>query len=688
MPDTTQRPANRLIGETSPYLLQHAHNPVDWFPWGPEALERAVREDKPILISIGYSACHWCHVMERESFEDERIAALMNEHFVCIKVDREERPDLDHIYMAAVQMLTGHGGWPLTMFLTPSGEPFFGGTYFPPVDRHGMPAFPRVLAGVAQAYHEKRDQVRESVEQLRGGLARNEQPPPATSDLPADLAVGAARALTRHYDAEHGGMGGAPKFPNTMVFSLFLRAYHATGEASFRTMAVDTVHRMAAGGIYDQLGGGFHRYSVDARWLVPHFEKMLYDNALLVRLALEAYQATGGDAECRRVVEETLAYISREMTHPEGGFYAAQDADSEGVEGKFFVWTRDEVMSLLGDDAGEVFCRFYDVTSEGNFEGKNILHRTIDLPQLATLTRRSREDVTAIIADGREKLLRRRAERVPPARDDKILTSWNALMIGAFAEAAKVLGRDDYRAAAERGLAFVRTRLTRDDRLLRTFKDGEAKLNAYLDDYAFMLNAALDVYEASFDLAHVATARALADVLIERYEDHAQGGFFFTSADHEQLVHRPKPSFDGSIPSGNAAAALGLLRLYHYVGDTRFLEAAERTLRCFSGAMQQQPFGFAHMLAAADLYQRKPREIVVVGRADDPARRALLTRLHQELLPDKTIVAVEPDASERLPVAEGKAQVDGRTTVYVCHAYTCSAPVTDWDALAPLLRSA
>jgi len=685
---TTQRPANRLIGETSPYLLQHAHNPVDWYPWGPEALERAVREDKPILISIGYSACHWCHVMERESFEDERIAALMNEHFVCIKVDREERPDLDHIYMAAVQMLTGHGGWPLTMFLTPSGEPFFGGTYFPPVDRHGMPAFPRVLAGVAQAYREKRDQVRESVEQLRGGLARNEQPPPATPDLPPDLAVGAARALTRHYDADHGGIGGAPKFPNTMVFSLFLRAYHVTGEASFKTMAVDTVHRMAAGGIYDQLGGGFHRYSVDARWLVPHFEKMLYDNALLVRLALEAYQATGGDAECRRVVEETLAYVSREMTHPEGGFYAAQDADSEGVEGKFFVWTRDEVLSLLGADAGEVFCRFYDVTPEGNFEGKSILHRTIDLAQLATLTQRSREDVAAIIADGREKLLRRRAERVPPARDDKILTSWNALMIGAFAEAAKVLGRDDYRAAAERGLAFVQQRLMRDGRLLRTFKDGEAKLNAYLDDYAFMLNAALDVYEATFDLAHVATARALADVLIERYEDRAQGGFFFTSADHEQLVHRPKPSFDGSIPSGNAAAALGLLRLYHYVGDTRFLEAAERTLRCFSGAMQQQPFGFAHMLAAADLYQRKPREIVVVGRADDPARRALLTRLHQELLPDKTIVAVEPDARERLPVAEGKAQVDGRTTVYVCHAYTCSVPVTDWNALAPLLRSA
>jgi len=682
----SSRPANRLIRETSPYLLQHAHNPVDWYPWGPEALERAAREDKPILISIGYSACHWCHVMERESFEDERIAALMNDNFVCIKVDREERPDLDHIYMSAVQMLTGHGGWPLTMFLTPAGEPFFGGTYFPPVDRHGMPGFPRVLAGVAQAYREKRDQVRESVEQLRGGLQKNEEPP-AAADLPDDLAVAAARALTRHYDADHGGLGGAPKFPNTMVFSLFLRAWHTTGEEQFRTMAVDTVHRMAAGGIYDQLGGGFHRYSVDARWLVPHFEKMLYDNALLVRLALECWQATGGDAGCRRVVEETLAYVGREMTHPEGGFYAAQDADSEGVEGKYFVWTEAEVLSLLGETDGEVFCRYYDVTREGNFEGKNILHRTIDLDQLATLTNRSRADVERIVDDGRAKLLRRRAERVPPARDDKILTSWNALMIGAFAEAAKVLGRDDYRAAAERGLAFVRTRLMRDDRLLRTFKDGEAKLNAYLDDYAFTLNAALDVYEATFDPAHVATARALGEALIDRYEDREQGGFFFTSADHEDLVHRPKPSFDGSIPSGNAAAALGLLRLYHYVGDTRFLEPAERTLRCFSGAMQAQPFGFAQMLAAADLYQRKPREVVVVGRADDPARRDLLARLHQELIPDKIVVAVEPDAGERLPVAEGKTQVDGRTTVYVCHAYTCSAPVTDWDALVPLLRS-
>ncbi len=680
----SDRPANRLIRETSPYLLQHAYNPVDWYAWGPEALERARREDKPILISIGYSSCHWCHVMAHESFEDARIAALMNELFVCIKVDREERPDLDHIYMTAVQMLSGHGGWPLTMFLTPAGEPFFGGTYFPPVDRHGMPAFPRVLQGVAQAYREKRDQVRESVEQLRSGLARSEQPP-AEAVFASGLAVTAAESLARHYDADHGGIGGAPKFPNTMAFSLFLRAWHATGDDRFRRMTVDTLHHMAAGGVYDQLGGGFHRYSVDARWLVPHFEKMLYDNALLVRLALEVQQATGGDAEARRVVEETLAYVTREMTHADGGFYAAQDADSEGVEGKYFVWTRDEVMAALGSDAGEIVCRFYDVTDEGNFEGKNILHRTVDLPQLARLFARPVEEVAAVVEDGRRRLLELRAQRVPPGRDDKILTSWNALMIGAFAEAAKVLDRDDYRIVAERALAFVWNRLRYDGRLLRTFKGSEAKLDAYLDDYAFLLNAALDVYEASFDPAHVAQARELADALLARFEDRERGGFFFTSADHEELVHRPKPSFDGSIPSGNAAAAMGLLRLYHFVGDPRFLEAAERTLRCFSGAMQANPFGFAHMIAAADLYQRKPREVVVVARPDDPQRRVLFTRLHREYVPDKIVVAADPTAPPSFPIVEGKMQIDGRATVYVCHAYTCSPPATTWDEIAPLL---
>ena len=675
---------NRLIAETSPYLLQHAHNPVDWYAWGPEALERAGRENKPILLSIGYSACHWCHVMERESFEDERIAALMNQHFVCIKVDREERPDLDHVYMSAVQMLTGHGGWPLTVFLTPTGEPFWGGTYFPPVDRHGLPGFPRVLAGVAEAYREKPDQVRESVGQILNGLQRDERADAPASDVPADLPLDAARALSRHFDADNGGMGAAPKFPNTMVFSLFLRAFEITGDRRFLDMTRTTLARMAAGGINDQIGGGFHRYSVDARWLVPHFEKMLYDNALLVRLYLEAHQLTG-DAAPAQVAAETLAYVQREMTHPEGGFYAAQDADSEGEEGKFFVWTPGEVAAVVGAENAEIVSRFYDVTEAGNFEGKNILSRVITVPQLAKLFGRSVDDVARVLADARPRLLAARARRVAPARDEKVLASWNALMIGAFAEAYKVLGDPAYRTAAERAVAFVYERLFRDGRLLRTWTAGEAKLDAYLDDYAFLLNALLDLFEGTADATLVERARALADAIVERFEDRERGGFFFTGTGHEALVHRPKPVFDGSIPSGNSAAVFGLLRLFHYVGDERYLGAAERALRAFSAAMAANPFGYANMIAAADFYLRKPREVVVVGAPAERATAELVARIHGTYVANKTVVVADPAGPERLPVAEGKDQIAGKPTAYVCHRYTCSPPVTSWAELKPLL---
>jgi uncharacterized protein YyaL (SSP411 family) len=677
---------NRLIRETSPYLLQHAHNPVDWYSWGPEALERAGRENKPILLSIGYSACHWCHVMERESFEDERIAALMNEHFVCIKVDREERPDLDHVYMTAVQMLTGHGGWPLTVFLTPTGEPFWGGTYFPPVDRHGMPGFPRVLLGVAEAYREKPEQVRDSIGQILQGLERGEQQSDApAAELAPDLPLAAARALTRHYDAENGGIGGAPKFPNTMVFSLFLRAWEISSEASFLDMVRTTLQRMAAGGINDQIGGGFHRYSVDARWLVPHFEKMLYDNALLVRLYLEGHQATG-DPALAQVAVETLDYVRREMTHPDGGFYAAQDADSEGVEGKFFVWTPEEVTATVGAENAEIVCRFYDVTDAGNFEHKNILSRVISVEQLAHLFGRPVSQVAAIIADARSRLLTARSRRIAPARDEKILTSWNALMIGAFAEGYKVLGDPAHREAAERAVAFVYSTLHRDGVLLRTWTAGEAKLDAYLDDYAFLLNALLDLYEGTADRSLVDRAGALADTILTRFEDRERGGFFFTGTGHEALVHRPKPVFDGSIPSGNSAAVFGLLRLFHYVGEQRFLDAAERALRAFSAGMAANPFGYANMIAAADFYLRKPREIVVVGAPAVEPTGDLLKRIHQMYLPNKTLVVADPAVSDRLPIAEGKTQVDGKPTAYVCHRYTCSPPVTSWAELQPLLR--
>ncbi len=686
--DVADTRTNRLIRETSPYLLQHAHNPVDWYPWGPEALEIARRENRPILLSIGYSACHWCHVMERESFEDERIAALMNQHFVCIKVDREERPDLDHVYMNAVQMLTGHGGWPLTVFLTPAGEPFCGGTYFPPVDRHGMAGFPRVLLGVSEAYRSKPDEVRNSTQEILAGLQQSERTPDPATEIPADLPLEAARAVARHYDARHGGIGGAPKFPNTMVFSLFLRAWHIGADHRFLDMVVTTLRGMAAGGINDQIGGGFHRYSVDASWLVPHFEKMLYDNALLARLYLEGYQATG-DPTFAEVARETLDYVRREMTHPEGGFYAAQDADSEGIEGKFFVWTPEEIAAVVGNDHAEIVCRYYDVTAEGNFEGKSILHRTLDLEQTARRFGTSVDEVVRIVANARRALLRVRSERVAPARDEKILTSWNALMIGAFAEAAKVLDDSVYRDVAERAVSFVRDRLYRDGRLLRTWTAGEAKLDAYLDDYAFLMNALVDLYEANGDASLLDEAAALGAVVIVRFEDREAGGFFFTATDHEPLVHRPKPVFDGSVPSGNSAAVQGLLRLFHYLGDDRFLASAERALRTFCTGMSKNPFAFANMVAAADFYLRKPREVVLVGNADDGARRELLTRVHQAYVPNKTVVVVDPRAARPLlPAAEGKAQVGGRATVYVCHRYTCSPPVTSWSELEPLLEPA
>ncbi|MCC6763334.1 MAG: thioredoxin domain-containing protein [Deltaproteobacteria bacterium] len=677
---------NRLIHETSPYLLQHAHNPVDWYPWGPEALERARSENKPILLSIGYSACHWCHVMERESFEDEAIAGLMNEHFVCIKVDREERPDLDHIYMSAVQMLTGHGGWPLTVFLTPTGAPFWGGTYFPPVDRQGMTGFPRVLAGISEAYRTKPGQIRDSIEQILAGLKESEQAATA-GDIPADLLIGAARAVSRHYDERHGGIGDAPKFPNTMVFSLFLRAWHATREPRFLEMVVTTLRAMDAGGIHDQIGGGFHRYSVDSQWLVPHFEKMLYDNALLVRLYLEGYQATG-DESFAQVARETLDYVLREMTHPNGGFYAAQDADSEGVEGKFFVWTPEEVAAAVAAADVELVCRLYDVTPGGNFEHKNILHRTLDTEPMARLFGRSVEAVAHAVAKARTALRTARSRRVPPARDEKILTSWNALMIGAFAEAAKVLGDVRYREAAERAVRFVHEQLYRDGRLLRTWTAGEAKLDAYLDDYAFLMNALLDVFEDVADPALLYEARDLGAAVVDRFEDREGGGFFFTASDHETLVHRPKPAFDSSIPSGNSAAVHGLLRLHHYLGEERFMTAAERALAVFGVGMSKNPFGFANMIAAMDFHRRKPREIVIVGGRDDRDVRALAARVHSTYVPNKTIAIADPDQRVVMPLAEGKTQIAGRATAYVCHRYTCSAPATTWEELEPLLEPA
>ncbi len=677
---------NRLIHETSPYLRQHAHNPVDWYPWGEEALSKARTEDKPILLSIGYSACHWCHVMAHESFEDDETARLMNEHFVSIKVDREERPDIDHIYMSAVQMLTGHGGWPLTAFLTPDGKPFFGGTYFPPVDRHGLPAFRRVLTGIAQAYRAKSADVEKSVDQLMNGLTRDDHVTAATVIPGVDAIITAADHLARAYDATHGGIGQAPKFPNTGVLDVFLRAHARTQSARYLDMVTHTLRQMARGGIYDQLGGGFHRYSVDQRWLVPHFEKMLYDNAQLVPLYLSAYQLTG-DAFFATIAREVLDYVAREMRDPAGGFYSTQDADSEGEEGKFFLWDESEVRDILGDDVAEIVTRYWDITDVGNFEHRNILHVTLEIEQLAKLFRRDIDEVRALLADARAKLFTAREPRIKPGRDEKILTAWNGLMISAFAKAGEVLDDARYRQMALDGIDFVQRTLQRGDRLLSTFKDGTARLNGYLDDYAFFVASLVDTFEAVQDRRLLDAAVQLTDAMVTHFADEAQGGFFFTSDDHEQLIVRSKPSFDGSIPSGNSVAAQNLLRLAALLGRTDYLERAERSLRLFAESMQQQPFGFANLIAALDWYADTPYEVVVIGAAHDPTTTTLLRQLRGHYLPNRTLSLLAPGQDAPVPAQlQGKSQVGNAATVYVCHRMTCSVPVTSWDALEPLLQ--
>ena len=683
---------NRLAQETSPYLLQHAHNPVDWYPWGEEAFAKAKAEDKPILLSVGYSACHWCHVMEHESFEDEKIAGLMNRLFINIKVDREERPDVDEIYMNAVQMLTGRGGWPMTVFLTPDGKPFYGGTYFPPEDRHNLPAFPRVLAGIAQAYREKPDQVQKSTTEILTNLEKLAQRHQTTQTLDVSVLEQAAEGFTQHYDETHGGIGQAPKFPNSSVFSLFLRHWHATGDQRYVDMTTHTLRKMAQGGMYDHLGGGFHRYSVDERWLVPHFEKMLYDNALLTRLYLEGYQATG-ETLFRQVVEETLAYVEREMISPEGGFYSTQDADSEGVEGKFFVWDQDEVMQILqplGEDAGEIFCRYYDVTDVGNFEHKNILHPTLELEQLARLFQRDVEEVTQLIAEAKQTLFSVREQRVKPGRDDKILTSWNGLMISAFAEASKVLGQSGYLEVAQRSIEFVLRHLCHDGRLLRSYKDGQAKFNAYLDDYACFTAALLDVYESTFEQAYLDRAVTFTDVLLSQFWDEQDGGFFFTSADHEALISRSKSAFDGSVPSGNSVAAGVLLRLYYLTEQQDYLTKAETVLRLFYDAIPQNPFGLSNMLCALDFYLRRPQEIVLLGEQSKAETKALLQQIHACFIPNKTLACFDPaqPRPQGVPsLLEGKSQIDNKLTAYVCHNFTCSLPATTWEEVQALLMS-
>jgi len=671
--------ANRLALETSPYLLQHRDNPVDWYPWGEEALARARGLDRPILLSVGYSACHWCHVMERESFEDTETAAYMNEHFVNVKVDREERPDVDAIYMEAVQAISGQGGWPMTVFCDPSGVPFYGGTYFPPDEGRGMPSFRMVMEAVVDAFERRRGEIEERAPQMRARLGAVGTVEPADGAVEPALLEEATERLLAAADLARGGFGGAPKFPPASALELLM----ARGE---HQVVERTLDAMMAGGIYDQLGGGFARYSVDAAWLVPHFEKMLYDNALLARAYLHGWQVFGHE-RYRRICEETLDWALREMCGPEGGFYSALDADSEGEEGRFYVWTPDEIRAALEnwppDNPSDPNCikfqsqeignlmQFYGVTERGNFEGKNVLHlaQGADAPEPEGM------------AEMRRVLLEARAERVRPGLDDKRLASWNALILAALAEAGAVLERPDYLGAARTCAEFLWEEMRdADGHLLRTYKDGEARLNAYLEDHAFLLEALLTLYEATYEALWFERAHELAEAMLSRFHDPERGGFFSTSGDHEELIARRKEIGDHPIPSGNSSAAMGLLRLAALTGERSYEQAAEGVFRLFAEPALRHPEAFAHLLRAIDFHLAPTKEVALVG--DDLGE---LSRLVRSAHRPHIVVAGGPEGSTTPPLLLHRTTVDGRPAAYVCESFACQAPVTDPQALAKLL---
>jgi uncharacterized protein YyaL (SSP411 family) len=687
---TEHKHTNRLIHETSPYLLQHAHNPVDWYAWGEDAFAKARSENKPVLLSIGYSACHWCHVMEHESFENEEIALLMNENFVSIKVDREERPDLDQIYMSAVQMLTQHGGWPMTVFLTPEGVPFHGGTYFPPEDRYNMPGFPRVLLNVAHAYQEKPDEVTRSAVQLLTALREANTTPESAGTLSPALLDAAYLGAIRNYDRLNGGFGSAPKFPPAMTLEFFLRVFYRTGEAEALRIVEHTSEQMARGGIYDQLGGGFHRYSTDAKWLVPHFEKMLYDNALLSRQYLHLYQLRH-DSSARLIAEGTLDYVVREMTDAQGGFYSTQDADSEGHEGKFFVWTMAEITTALGAEDAALFCRYYNVTTGGNFEGMNILNVTQSVGDVAESGKVSVEHLQGVLDRGARTLFEIRESRVKPDRDEKILTAWNGLMLASFAEASAILERQDYAEVARRNARFVLQNLSRDGLLLRTYKDGQAKLNGYLEDYAFFVDGLLSLFEATGEFEWFDAAVTLGRKMIDEFWDEADGGFFFTGNSHEELIVRSKDYFDNATPSGNSVAADVLLRLGLLTGDADYARRAVAIFRLTAGAMQRYPPAFGRALCALDFHLSSPKEIVILGEPKAADTTALKDEVWKHYLPNKVIVQASGESAQRtnMPLLHGRVLLNGRATAFVCENYTCKQPVNrPEDLAAQLFREA
>jgi uncharacterized protein YyaL (SSP411 family) len=686
----SQVSANHLIDETSPYLKQHANNPVDWYPWGPEALERARRLDRPIFLSIGYSACHWCHVMEHESFEDPEVAQILNEHFVSIKVDREERPDLDQIYMTAVQMMTGQGGWPMSMFLTPDLKPFYGGTYFPPKDNFGRPSFKRLLSAIVESWQTRRQEITEQAGQITEHLQKGDRLEPSEGNLGPGMIQNLVTMLGRAFDSTYGGFGQAPKFPHPMELRVLLRAWKRFGDEQALHMARVTLDRMAMGGIYDHLGGGFHRYSTDQRWLVPHFEKMLYDNALLTVAYLEAYQASG-ESLYREVVEETLEYVQREMTSPEGPFYSTQDADSEGEEGKFFVWSAQEIERVLGKDLADLFTEVYDVTPQGNWEGHNILNRSKTYEQYARLRKIPEKELRSLLEQGKRKLFEVRSRRVRPGRDEKVLTAWNGLMIDALAQASAVLDKPAYTDAAVRAAEFILTRMRGSDgRLLRTYTTGtDAKFNAYLEDYAFLINALVSLYEATFAPRWVEAALDLTAVMIDQFWDPGEGGFYFTGRNHEPLIARSKDPHDSSVPSGNSMAVTALLRLAKLTGRSDLMENAEVTLRLYRNLMAESPSAAGQMLIALDFYIGPVDEFAVVGDLAGAETRGVLGTIHRRFRPNKVIAFkhATPDlrqGDEKLPLLADKKLL-GPVSTYICRNSVCQAPLVGLQALETAL---
>ncbi|MBI2205018.1 MAG: thioredoxin domain-containing protein [Candidatus Rokubacteria bacterium] len=666
---------NRLANETSPYLLQHAHNPVDWYAWGDEAFTRARAEGKPILLSVGYSACHWCHVMERESFENPDVAGVMNEHFVNVKVDREERPDVDQIYMEAVQSMTGHGGWPMTVFLTPDGEPFYGGTYFPPEDRHGLPGFRRLLEALADAWVNRRSDVVQSAREIGGQLNRSGTLRGAKSLLTDELLYSAFHGLSGQFDERWGGTGGAPKFPQPMNWEFVLRFWKRTKNDRAAEMVRTTLTRMARGGIYDHLGGGFARYSVDGEWLVPHFEKMLYDNGQLASLYLHAWLAFG-DAEYRRVVEETLDYVLRDMTDASGGFHSAEDADSEGHEGKFYVWSADDIRAALTPQEADVALAYWGVDRGSNFEGKSILH----VPG---------EPDPDLIASARRKLFEIRERRVRPGRDDKVLASWNGLACRAYAEAGRALGRPDYVRAAVKNADFILSRMRADGRLLRTWKGGRAKLNGYLEDYALVSGALVDVYEATFERRWLDEARTLADDMLRLFYDADLPGFYDTGTDHERLIVRPRNVFDNAVPCGSSSAIETLFRLGVLTGEARYERTALDALRPMADLVGRYPGGFGRFLCALDFNIGPVAEVALVWPGRDGVD-ALVKEVFGRFMPNRVVAGMpagDGSAAAGIPLLQERPAIGGKPTAYVCRNYACQLPVTDPAALAGQLES-